>query len=143
MLFIPKINTSFKITLKYIYIYIYIYKAFSFDAASLAHPAVQASNVAVKRHSDGVTVLGIPHGSDLFIQRELSTIVDKTELGLHELRHLAWYHREDSMQCALLLLRYCAVPRFSHVLRALSPNTVAAASAHHDAIMNSLQRQCR
>jgi hypothetical protein len=45
----------------------------------------------------------------------LSAILDKTELGLHDLRHLAWYHREDSMQCALLLLRYCAVPRFSHV----------------------------
>ena len=72
-----------------------------------------------KNNSDGVTVLGVPHGSDMFIQRELSAIVDKTELGLQELRHLAWYHREDSMQCALLLLRYCAVPRFSHVLRAL------------------------
>jgi len=43
------------------------------------------------------------------------------------------------MQCALLLLRYCAVPRFSHVLRALPPNIVAtAASAHHEAIMNCL-----
>ena len=61
-------------------------------------PLVQAVDPAVKRHSDGVTVLGIPHGSDLFIQRELSTIVDKTKLGLEELRKIAWYHREDSMQ---------------------------------------------
>ena len=85
----------------------------------------------VKRHSDGVIVLGIPHGSDMFIQSELSAIVDKTELGLHELRKLAWYHRDDSMQCALLLLRYCAVPRFSHVLRALPPNTVASVASAH------------
>ena len=73
-------------------------KAFSSVATSLAHPAVQAVDPAVKRHSDGVTVLGIPHGYDLFIQRELSTIVDKTKLGLEELRKIAWYHREDSMQ---------------------------------------------
>jgi hypothetical protein len=43
------------------------------------------------------------------------------------------------MRCALLVLRYCAVPRFSHELRALPPNIVAnAASAHHDAIMNGV-----
>ena len=43
------------------------------------------------------------------------------------------------MQCALLLLRYCVVPRFTHVLRALPPNTVGpVAFAHHDAIMNCL-----
>jgi hypothetical protein len=99
----------------------------------LAHSAVQAVDPAVKRHSDGVTVLG------LFIQRELSAIVNKAELGLQELMKLAWYHREDSIQCELLLLRYCDVPRFSHVLRALPPNIVAtAASAHHDAIKNCL-----
>jgi hypothetical protein len=46
------------------------------------HPDCLILDPAVKRHSDGVTVLGIPHGSDLFIQRELSTIVDKTKLGL-------------------------------------------------------------
>jgi hypothetical protein len=57
-------------------------KAFSFVATSLAHPAVQAIDPTIKRHSDGVTILGIPHGFDLFIQRELSAIVDKTELGL-------------------------------------------------------------
>jgi hypothetical protein len=53
-------------------------KAFSSVATSLAHPAVQAVDSAAKRHSDGVTVVGIPHGSDMFIQRELSAIVDKT-----------------------------------------------------------------
>jgi hypothetical protein len=41
------------------------------------------------------------------------------------------------MQCALLLLRYCDLPRFSHVLRTLPPNTIASkAAAHHTAIMN-------
>jgi hypothetical protein len=43
------------------------------------------------------------------------------------------------MQCALLLLRYYDVPRISHVLRAMPPNTVAtAAFAHHAAIMKCL-----
>jgi hypothetical protein len=43
------------------------------------------------------------------------------------------------MQCALLLLRYCAVPRVSHVQHALPPNTVATATFdHHDAIMNCI-----
>ena len=73
-------------------------KAFSSVATSLAHPTVQVVDPAVKRHSYGATVLGIPHGSDLFIQCELSAIIDKTELGLQELRKLAWYYREDFMQ---------------------------------------------
>jgi hypothetical protein len=56
-------------------------KAFSSVVTSLAHHDVQAVDTAVKRHTDGVTVLGIPHGSDLFVQRELSTIVKSRRPG--------------------------------------------------------------
>ena len=41
--------------------------------------------------------------------------------------------RLGDLQCAWLLLTYCAVPRANHFLRVLPPLTVAAYARAHDA----------
>ncbi|KAK3234088.1 hypothetical protein CYMTET_55654 [Cymbomonas tetramitiformis] len=82
----------------------------------------------------GVKVLGIPVGSDQWV-------ADKcVEMALAAGAILPKLARLDDPQVQLLLLRFCAHPRFMHLVRGVPPHLLAhGALAHDNGIQECLQ----
>ncbi|CAN0010343.1 unnamed protein product, partial [Heterosigma akashiwo] len=63
---------------------------------------------------EGLLHLGVPLGTDAFIDRELDKIAESCAELLHELKEL------EDPQVALLILRMSAAPRLTHLTRSMS-----------------------
>ena len=88
-------------------------------------PEVWTGNAATEAR--GIKVLGTPLGHDDFVALHAAERLREEEAFLHKVGRLG------DLQCAWLLLTYCAVPRANHFLRVLPPRTVAAYARTHDA----------
>ena len=83
---------------------------------------------AVKR---GIKVVGTPIGTLQYIHACCNKVLRKEEKLFDSIPKLS------SLQAAWLLLYYCAIPRFNHMLRTLAPEDVARYAALHDeAVLN-------
>ena len=78
--------------------------------------------------SDGIRVLGSPLGSEEYMSSFISSLLQDHQPLLSVLPLLG------DNQVALLLLRYCCLPRIHHLLRTVSPYSIAisALTAIHD-----------
>ena len=74
----------------------------------------------------GIKVLGTPLGHPGFVDAHARGRLEEEQRFLNKLPRLA------DLQCAWLLLSYCAVPRANHLLRVLPPGVVAAYANCHD-----------
>ena len=82
----------------------------------------------------GFVALGVPIGSTAFVQRRLEERLQGEQTLLQELQQL------PDLQCAWLLLLYCASPRAQHALRTVPPSeSNLYAAAHDEAIWRTLQ----
>ena len=81
---------------------------------------------------EGLEILGTPVGSDSFFKEKCIEIV-KCEKS----HFLAKLPLLDDMQSALLLLRYCPVPKITHLLRTVPPSLLSEAADPdlHDAMV--------
>ena len=81
----------------------------------------------------GFVALGVPIGHEEYVQAQAARRAEE-ELSL--LRHLP---QLPDLQCAWLLLAFCAAPRAQHLLRNLPPASAAPyARAHDDAVWRAL-----
>ena len=82
----------------------------------------------------GIVVLGTPVGHADFVQAWADARLQEERRLLDELPHL------PDLQCAWLLLLFCASPRANHALRTLPPSESASyARAHDQAVWETLQ----
>ena len=85
-----------------------------------------SSQTTVPINYGGSTILGIPIGKVQFIQEycvETAKSVDNLCKQLTEL---------DDIQSAMLLLRFCHIPRINHLARSVTPELLKAAADLHD-----------
>ena len=81
----------------------------------------------------GITILGVPLGDPEFVAAQLHQLRAKQDNLLQAIRTI------PDLQCAWLLLLFCAAPRCGHVLRMLPPCLTAAFGAsHNEAVLSSL-----
>ena len=76
--------------------------------------------------SDGVIILGTPIGHPSFIESCCKDQVNRAKLFLSQLPKL------NDSQSASLLLRYCGVPKISHLLRSVPPIVIDEAAKEFD-----------
>ena len=74
----------------------------------------------------GIVVLGTPVGHADFVQAWADARLQEEHRLLDELPHL------PDLQCAWLLLLFCASPRANHALRTLPPSESASYAWAHD-----------
>ena len=75
---------------------------------------------------DGVEVLGIPVGTDEFVRQHALDSVARLDSVISRLDLVG----DPSLRC--LLLRCCAHPRVTHLLRGIPPDLVAGGAQQHD-----------
>ncbi|KAK3236311.1 hypothetical protein CYMTET_53539 [Cymbomonas tetramitiformis] len=76
---------------------------------------------------EGIQVLGVPIGSDAWVADKCVEIATKAGSILPKLARL------NDPQVQLLLLRYCAHPRFVHLVRGVQPHLLMRGGLEHDA----------
>ena len=76
--------------------------------------------------SNGSTILGIPIGENQFIQDCCVESVRSGDILCKQLAEL------DDIQSAMLLLRFCYIPRINHLARSVSPELLNPAADLHD-----------
>eukprot|EP00854_Cymbomonas_tetramitiformis_P034062 gene34062-biopygen8648 len=76
---------------------------------------------------EGIKVLGVPIGSDAWVADTCVEIAIKAWTILPKLARL------NDPQVQLLLLRYCAHPRFMHLVRGVQPHLLMRGGLEHDA----------
>jgi hypothetical protein len=90
-------------------------------------------NDTVEDNQNGIKVLGSPIGTDAYIRDFCSKRVEEKEnpflVALAEL---------SDPQVAWVLARYCAEPRFNHLLRTVPPTLVGDGAERHDAGLRKL-----
>ena len=92
---------------------------------------------SLRPDQQGLLVLGIPLGSDAFVQRQL-----ELKRAEHD-RLLTRIPAVEDLQAAWLLLRFCACPRANYLLRVLPPAaTLPFAEAHDAAVDRCPARFC-
>ena len=77
----------------------------------------------------GVKVLGTPLGHPAFVEALAKQRLEDEE------RFLAKIEQIPDLQCAWLLLTYCAVPRANHMIRTLTPDAADDYARQHDAAL--------
>ncbi|KAK3241326.1 hypothetical protein CYMTET_48893 [Cymbomonas tetramitiformis] len=82
---------------------------------------------------EGIKVLGVPIGSDAWVADKCFEIAAKAGSILPKLARL------NDPQVQLLLLRYCAHPRFMHLVRGVQPHLLMRGGLEHDA---GIHQQC-
>ena len=82
----------------------------------------------------GIMIVGVPIGTSQFIHERYNKVLLKEEKLLQSIPML------PSLQSAWLLLYYCAVPRFNHLLRSLAPADVERSTILHDSAILSCFR---
>ena len=73
-------------------------------------------------------MLGVPIGSDAWVADKCFEIATKAGSILPKLARL-----KNDPQVQLLLLRYCAHPRFMHLVRGVQPHLLMRGALEHDA----------
>jgi len=116
-------------------------------AEGTSHPDIQA--LAGERGDDGVVrggfdVLprdgtrggmrlgGHPLGCDEFCRAFYDGRAAETERVVSSIKDLVNYDNPVSIQSAYLMLRFCAEPKFAHLLRGAPPDLVRDAASRHD-----------
>jgi hypothetical protein len=97
---------------------VFIPESVSSDNRSTIRGSCNALSLA---HSDRMESLGVMFGSSAAIDDHCTKSLKRHEQFLAALRN-----REMPVQIALLLLRFCAVPRLSYLARTVDPNVFAA-----------------
>ena len=86
----------------------------------------------MKLTSRGINVLGSPVGNGDFTHDFVMDKVHKNQELLREIEALAAHDNAAAAQSALLLLRYCAVPAVTHLLRTAPPALAYEAFVGHE-----------
>jgi hypothetical protein len=105
------------------------------SAASLACPAIQAVSqmgITVVQPDQGIKVVGAPVGADDWCKDWLLRKGEKVGESIDAIEKLGTHDHACSVQSALLLMRYCAVPRVNHLLRGCPPSLVEEMALLHD-----------
>ena len=76
--------------------------------------------------SDGVTILGTPIGHLSFVENSCRVQVNQVKLFLSQLPKI------NDLQKASIVLRYCGVPKISHLLRSVPPRVIDEAAKDFD-----------
>ena len=77
-------------------------------------------------HLNGLVVLGTPLGRQDFVRAHAEKRMEEEQQLLDKLPRI------PDLQCAWLLLSYCAVPRANHLLRVVPPSVVEPYAVAHD-----------
>ena len=85
--------------------------------------------LSIPIRDEGLEILGTPIGSDSFVREKCIETVKCERDFLAKLPLL------DDMQSGLLLLRYCAVPKITHLLRTVPHSLIAEAAELHDTMI--------
>ena len=89
-------------------------------------------NIPVQKN--GFVVLGTPIGSLSFVKDRCMKQVNTAKTFLSKLPYI------DDTQSAMLILRYCGIPKISHLLRCVPPTVTAEATREFDvAIINTFE----
>ena len=89
-------------------------------------------NIPVQKN--GLVVLGTPIGSLSFVKDRCMKQVNTAKTFLSKLPYI------DDTQSAMLILRYCGIPKISHLLRCVPPTVTAEATREFDvAIINTFE----
>ena len=76
--------------------------------------------------ANGITVVGKPIGHDEYVRKVVSDKIVEPDIVVQEIVSL------PSSQVSWLLLLFCSVPRFSHVLRSVPPGQAYVFTSSHD-----------
>ena len=79
--------------------------------------------------SGGVTILGTPIGHLSFVENSCMDQVNQAKLFLSQLPKI------NDLQTASLVLRYCGVPKISHLLRSVPPRVIEEAAKDFDHVL--------
>ena len=96
------------------------YKCEIYSPTSISSQISSMTTIPVK--CNGSTILGIPIGKDQFIQ---DCCVESARSGDN-------LCKLDDIQSAMLLLRFCHIPRINHLARSVSPKLLKSAADLHD-----------
>ena len=77
----------------------------------------------------GVKILGTPLGHPSFVRSQLETLSAKHGQLISKILHI------QDLQCAWILLLYCASSRANYTLRVAHPKLSASFAAQHDAAL--------
>ena len=77
-------------------------------------------------HPQGIKLLGTPLGHADFVQRKLAEKIDEHRVLFHRIPQVS------DLQCAWLLLLFCAALRANHVLRVVHPALSFQFAVQHD-----------
>ena len=75
----------------------------------------------------GMTILGTPLGHEQFVRARLVTVSAKHDRLMSQIVGI------PDLQCAWILLLYCAAARPNYILRGVHPTYTSNFAAHHDA----------
>ena len=81
---------------------------------------------ALPLENQGLLVLGTPLGSPEFMERELGKVASKQQVLFDRILHVS------DLQCAWLLLLFCASHRPNYILRMLHPCSMCEFAIRHD-----------
>ena len=99
------------------------------------------TDLQVKLTARGIEVLGSPVGNKQFSADFVMDRVQRKSDLLNEIEQLASHDNKAAAQSALLLLRYCALPAVSHLLRTVPAPLADAAFIHHDdAVLHTVSK---
>ena len=103
--------------------------------ARLADPTaiVWRGDLGLPPEEQGVKILGTPLGHPSFVRSQLATLSAKHEQLISKILHI------QDLQCAWILLLYCASSRANYTLRVVHPKLSASFAAQHDAALRRAQ----
>ena len=85
--------------------------------------------------AQGVTILGTPLGHEEFVRARLVTVSAKHDRLISQIVGI------PELQCAWILLLYCAAARPNYILRVVHPTYTSNFAAHHDASLRRVLSQ--
>ena len=99
--------------------------------ARVADPTaiVWRGDLGLPPEEQGVKTLGTPLGHPSFMRSQLATLSAKHEQLISKILHI------QDLQCASILLLYCASSRANYTLRVVHPKLSASFAAQHDAAL--------
>ena len=102
-------------------------------AARVADPTatVWRGDLGLPPEEQGVKILGTPLGHPSFVRSQLATLSAKHDQLISKILHI------QDLQCAWILLLYCASIRANYTLRVVHPKLSASFAAQHDAALFS------
>ena len=124
---------SFHLTLRMDKCAVFIPESVSEADRAVVQSACNSSSPSAPRalvHSDSMESLGVMFGGDSAVHAHCMK-----SLARHEEFLASLTHEEMPVQTALLLLRFCAVPRFSYLARTTPPALFAEAAARFDSML--------